>query len=145
MPKYECTRIIRAPRAYVYYTFANMEDLPKISNTFRAAKPLGKEGDANVFEVEMESGGRKLKGKLKRRCFQNERIEEEVNTDISFSKNTYIFSDVPEGTKLTFAIDMTLKGATGRLLGGLAKGSVKKMVDGDMEKGKSYLEANKPS
>jgi hypothetical protein len=122
-----------------------MEDLPKISNTIKTAKPLGKEGDADVFEVEMETEGSKAKGKLKRRCFQNERIEEEVNTDISFSKNTYTFSDAPEGTKVTFAIDMALKGAMGKLFGGLAKGRVKKMVDGDMEKGKSYLEANKPS
>lgn len=145
MPKIELVKIMHAPRGYVYSVMANIENLPKTTKSFKSAKLLRKEGDTDIIEAEVEMMGWISKWKIKRRYFQNERIEQEIDNDRSVGKQTFIFSDVLEGTKVTLLNDITLKGALGKLFGGLAKGRLEKPEDEDMEAAKSYIEANKPS
>jgi len=124
---------------------ANTEDLPKALKSYKSAKLVGREGDADIIEADVEAEGRISKWRIKRWYFPNERIEEEVDNDRAVGKATITFSDVPEGTKLTLTDDATFKGAVGRLLGGLAKGRLEKYLDEDLESYKGYVEATKPS
>ena len=145
MPRIELTKTIRAPRGYAYSVLANIEDLPKALKSYKSAKLVGKEGDVDIIEAEVEVEGRTSTWKIRRRYFPNERIEEGIDNDRAVGKATITFSDVPEGTKLTLINDATFKGAVGKLLGGLAKGRLEKYLDEDLESYKSYVEANKPS
>jgi len=144
MPRIELTKTIRAPRAYAYSVMANTEDLPKALKSYKSARLVGKEGDVDIIEAEVEVEGRTSTWKIRRRYFPNERIEEGIDNDRAVGRATLTFSDVPEGTKLTLIDNATFKGSVGRLLGGLAKGRLEKYLDGDLESYKSYVEANKP-
>jgi len=124
---------------------ANVDELPKAFKNYKSAKLVGKEGDADIIEAEVEAEGRTSKWKIKKKYFPNEKFEEEIDNDLALGKATVTFSDVPEGTKLTLIDDATFKGTVGRLFGGLAKGRLEKFLDDELESYKSYIEANKPS
>jgi hypothetical protein len=145
MPKIESVRSMHAPRGYVYSVMASAEDIPKVWKSFKSVKLLGKEGDADIIEAEVDAMGWTSMWKIRRRYFPNERIEEEIDNDRSVVKATVTFSDIREGTKVTVLDDITLKSAVGKLLGGLAKGRLEKFIVQGIESYKSYVEANKPS
>ena len=145
MPRIELTKTIRAPRGYAYSVMANTEDLPKALKSYKSTRLVGKEGDIDIIEAEVEVEGRTSLWKIRRRYFPNERIEQGIDNDRAVGKATITFSDVPEGTKLTLIDDATFKGTVGRLFGGLAKGRLEKFLDDELESYKSYIEANKPS
>lgn len=144
MPEYETQVVIHAPRDFVFSQYADTNNLLKLTNAYKAVRSVKKEGEWEVVEADVAAMGTTGTATVRRRYYPSDKIEEELRSNLATGIQTFIFSDVPEGTKLTMTARIAPKGALGKLLGPLAKGRMKKFSDEQMAIGKRYIEENKP-
>lgn len=148
VPKFEVTKTIEAPRDWVFAQWdgSNFENFPRMLKVVRSAKLIKKEGDLDVFEMEMEAMGRKMRTTTTRRHFPPGRYEDEMVTHgLGTSRSVWNFKVVPGGTEVTYSlVDLKAKSALGKLFAGRITSGIRKLVDEDMETAKLWIEANKP-
>lgn len=147
VPKFEVTKTIEAPKEWVFAQWdgSNFENFPRMLKVVRSAKLISKEDDLDIFEMEMEAMGRKMRTTTKRRHFPSRYEDEMVTHGLGTSRSVWNFRDVPSGTEVTYSlIDLKAKSTLGRLFAGRITSGIKKLVDEDMETAKQWIEANQP-
>ncbi len=148
VPKFEVTKTINAPRDWVFAQWdgSNFENFPRMLTVVRSAKLLRKNGDFDVFEMEMEARGRKMSTTTTRKHVPPGRYEDEmVVAGLGTSRGVWNFKVVPGGTQVTYSLlDLKAKGVLRKLFAGQIAGGIRKLMDEDMESAKRWLEANKP-
>ncbi len=107
----EVSRVVKSPPEQVFKAYTDFEAMPMWSGHLKAVRVTKREGDVVHLESEtLSSSGtpRTTFGSL--RLFPPHRVESESETRFTRSKRTVSFEAVPEGTKVTAALDVEVKG-----------------------------------
>ena len=141
MPKIEHVSFVKAPRSFVFGQLANSENLPKMVGAYKSVRIVGRERNAEVVEAEVETFGTKAKGTLRRVYHPDDRIEESLESDLATGTNILTLDDVPEGTRIRYSADFTLKGALAWVLGPLVTIGLRNAFAEDSERTKRFIES----
>jgi uncharacterized membrane protein len=107
----EVSHVVKARREKVYATYTDFDAWPKWSTQATIVRVVGREGGTVVnIESETASGGRPRVTLAKLVLSPPERVETEGETRFTRTKRTVRFEDAPEGTKVTAALDVRVKG-----------------------------------
>lgn len=142
-PKADASIIVNAPRGFVFAQLSNSENYPKIVSSYKSVRPKGKEGEWDVYDVEVHAMGSTITGIQKRRSHPEDWTEDVMESEKATVHSVITFEEVPGGTKVRLQMDMKLKG-TLKLLGAFAAGSFGKSVEETGTQVKGYLEAAAP-
>lgn len=106
----EVSLVVRASREKVYAAYTDFESMPKWSSQVTAVRVVErKEGTARI-EIEGRSGGRPRLSVEKLALSPPERVETEGETRFTRTRRTVKFAAVPDGTEVTAAMDVDVKG-----------------------------------
>ena len=106
---YEVSVVVKVPRDKVYSAYTDFEAMPKWSRQRVAVKVSRRDG--NTVFLERASGGDG--GSLaiwEMNLFPPERVESGTDSKLRRTKSVVRFEEVSEGTKVTAALDVQLKG-----------------------------------
>lgn len=142
MVRIEVSRVVEAPRDFVYSRLFDYENLPKASTIVRSTKILSKEGNVQTVEEEGKLLGRKFKAIVKATFHPPEKLVEEFSGDATGTQ-VWTLTEVPQGTKITLVSDITPRGFFARLFGGLASAALQRLINEEAEALKMYLESAK--
>ena len=146
MAKVQLRKTIRAPIEKVVEYFGNPELYFSMHSSDDASfKIVSSRENEILVEEERDAGRRRLKTTHKTVLHLPHRIDSEVVSGPGQgSKSTTTFESVPEGTKVTYTMDIKFGGMAGKVLGQLGKKWIKKMMEDEMEaaaeKNRKYLE-----
>jgi len=107
---FEVSLIVKAQREKVYSAYTDFEAWPKWSKQTAKARVLGREGATVSVESEAASSGRPRISIAKLTLTPPQSVETESSTRLTKTKKTVRFEEVPEGTKVTAALDVQVKG-----------------------------------
>ncbi len=142
MVRIEVSKVIEAPRDFVYTRLFDYESLPKASTIVTSTKILSKEGNVQVVEQEGKLLGRRFKAVVKATFSPPEKLVEEFSGDATGTQ-VWTLTEVPQGTKVSLVSDINPKGFLARIFGGLASGPLQRVINEEAEALKRYIEAAK--
>jgi uncharacterized protein YndB with AHSA1/START domain len=106
----EVSYVAKAQREKVYAAYTDFEAWPKWSRQATTVRVVRREGGTVSIESETVSGGRPRITVAKLTLSPPEGVETEGETRLTRTRRTVRFEDVPEGTKVTAALDVRVKG-----------------------------------
>jgi uncharacterized protein YndB with AHSA1/START domain len=119
----EHTEIVKAPRELVFKAWTDYEAWPRFSGLFTRVTVKERVGNTVHIDAETKVIGRKVARSEKHVLTPPEQVRVEGETAGATNRTLWTFQAVPEGTRVTAAIDAELSGLT-RLLGPFAKRQV---------------------
>ena len=106
----EVSYVAKAQREKVYAAYTDFEAWPKWSRQATTVRVVRREGGTVSIESETVSGGRPRITVAKLTLSPPEGVETEGETTFTRTRRTVRFEDVPEGTEVTAALDVRVKG-----------------------------------
>ena len=142
IPKIEISKIIKAPRAKVWEVISDPEAMPKYDKNVKSVEVHSREGNTVIKTHISIVRGQETKIKEKWTLYPQEKIETETLEGPADMKGLQLFEEVPEGTKVTFVMDISFKGIIGKTLGRLLAGpKLREFADEYIESLAKYIEA----
>ncbi len=138
----EVSKVIDAPREFVFSRLFDYESLPKASTIVSSTKVLSKEGNVQMVEEEGKLLGRKFKAIVKASFYPSEKLVEEFSGDATGTQ-IWTLTEVPQGTRITLISDINPRGFLARIFGGIASGPLQRVINEEAEALKRYVEAAK--
>lgn len=108
----EVSVTVKAPRDRVYAAYTDFESMPKWSG-LSPVKVVKREGETVYLETEGASGRRRSRVMV---LSPPAALRSESETRFTRSSRVVSFEETPEGTRVTAALDVKVKGAWARLL-----------------------------
>jgi len=146
MVKVEASVVIKAPRKEVYSWFSKLENLTKYEKTvWKSIKIRKSEGNIVTALQEGIISGKAARGTFKYSCFPPEKIEfvwsEATYGNVTFKEQpiSWVFSEVPEGTKVSMWIGSAVP-CIGKVLGPDGETKLKSIMLEELKKMKTTIE-----
>jgi len=136
----EASFVVRASLETTYRAYIDFESMPKWSKQASCVKVLRKEEDRIQLEVETASTGtgRTIISEL--RLHPMESVESEGENRFTRTRRTVLFTECPEGTKITASLDVNVKGGWGWILRTHGKAEAESSATEELASFASYVE-----
>jgi uncharacterized membrane protein len=138
--RYKASVVVKATLEATYRAYADFESMPKWSKQVSAVRILEKEGDTIQLEVETVPGRGTRKVTSELRLHPPGRVESAGETRFTRTERTVSFVEVPEGTKVTASLDVSMKGKWGWILRAHGKADAESSAMEELASFANYVE-----
>jgi uncharacterized membrane protein len=137
----EASLVVKVPPEEAYAAYTDFESMPKWSKQISAVKILGKGEDRIRLEFQSASGASRRTTISELNLIPGEKVESEGETRFTRTKRAVSFARVPEGTKVTASLDVTMKGKWGWVLRTRGKEEAEASASTELSSFASYVES----
>ncbi len=136
----ETSKVIEAPREFVYSELFDYKTLPIASTIVNFTKILTKEGNVQLIEEQGVLLGMKFKAIVKATLSPPLKVVEEFSGDL-IGTRVWNLTEVTKATKVTLVSDVDPRGFFARIFAGLTSVGLQRVINEEVEALKSYVEA----